>query len=170
MTGPLGAQFIQTAQDYWRKAGQRPDLFEQIDGMLERIRRDRGSGSDFLDFKTGVGGIIEGEFLVQALQMRENIWEPNWERAVDQLRERAILNDAEAGKLKQAYVLLRRYESVLRRYENKAVSVLPHGSGEQRRVSVRLGYNNFEAFRRDYLDARDVIHALYEEHIRNKGL
>src|SRR5437764_5436310 len=133
MTGPLGAQFIQMAQDYWRKAGQRPDLFEQIDGMLERIRRDRGSGSDFLDFKTGVGGIIEGEFLVQALQMRENIWEPNWERAVDQLRERAILNDAEAGKLKQAYVLLRRYESVLRRYENKAVSVLPHGSGEQRR-------------------------------------
>src|SRR5438067_211968 len=170
MTGPLGAQFIQMAQDYWRKAGQRPDLFEQIDGMLERIRRDRGSGSDFLDFKTGVGGIIEGEFLVQALQMRENIWEPNWERAVDQLRERAILNDAEAGKLKQAYVLLRRYESVLRRYENKAVSVLPHGSGEQRRVSVRLGYDNFEAFRRDYLDARDVIHALYEEHIRNKGL
>ena len=32
--------------------------------------------------------MIEGEFLVQALQMRENIWEPNWERALDRLRER----------------------------------------------------------------------------------
>ena len=168
ITGPLGAQFVQMAQDYWRKAGQRPDLFEQIDNMLERIRRERGSGSDFLDFKTGVGGMIEAEILVQALQMRENIWEPNWERAVDQLREHAILNDAEAGKLKQAYGLLRRYESVLRRYENKAVSALPHGSAEQQRVSVRHGYDNFEAFRRDYLDARDVIHTLYEEHIRNK--
>src|SRR5213083_50955 len=97
MTGPLGAQFIEMAQHYWRKAGQRPDLFEQIDDMLERIRRDRGSGSDFLDFKTGVGGIIEGEFLVQALQMRENIWEPNWERAVDQLRERGHLTDSDVG-------------------------------------------------------------------------
>ena len=114
--------------------------------------------------------MIEGEFLVQVLQMRENIWESNWERAVDQLRERGILNNAEATRVKKAYGLLRRYESVLRRYENKAVSVLPHGSGEQRRVSVRLGYDNFEAFRRDYLDARDVIHALYEKHIRNKSL
>src|SRR5213082_325230 len=169
-SGPLQNEFTEIAKRAWRRASQDADLLIRIDGMLERIRRERGSGSDFLDFKTGIGGIIEGEFLVQALQMRENIWEPNWERAVDQLRERAILNDAEAGKLKQAYGLLRRYESVLRRYENKAVSVLPHGSGEQRRVSVRLGYDNFEAFRRDYLDARDVIHALYEEHSRNKGL
>jgi glutamate-ammonia-ligase adenylyltransferase len=158
------------AQRYWRKASQRPDLFEQIDNMLERIRRDRGSGSDFLDFKTGVGGIIEGEFLVQALQMRENIWEPNWERAVDRLRERAILDDAETAKLKQAYGFLRRCESVLRRYENKAVSVLPHDSGEQKKVSVRLGYDDFEAFRRDYLNARNAIHALYEEDIRKKSL
>jgi glutamate-ammonia-ligase adenylyltransferase len=158
------------AQRYWRKASHRADLFEQIDNMLERIRRDRGSGSDFLDFKTGVGGIIEGEFLVQALQMRENIWEPNWQRAVDQLRERALLPDAEAAKLKQSYVLLRRCESVLRRYENKAVSALPHDPGEQRKVSVRLGYDDFEAFHRAYLSARDAIHALYEKHIRNKSL
>ncbi|PYL61343.1 MAG: hypothetical protein DMF24_07500 [Verrucomicrobia bacterium] len=170
VTGPLGVRFIEMAQHYWRKASQRPDLFDQIDNMLERIRRDRGSGSDFLDFKTGVGGIIEGEFLVQALQMRENIWEPNWERAVDQLREREILNDVEAAKLKQAYGFLRRYESVLRRYENKAVSVLPHDPAEQRKVSVRLGYHNLKAFRRDYLDAREAIHAFYDEHISDKSL
>lgn len=166
VTGTLGARFIAMAQHYWRKAGQRPDLFEQINNMLERIRRDRGSGSDFIDFKTGVGGIIEGEFLVQALQMRENIWEPNWERALDRLRERGILSDAEAAKLKQAYGLLRRYESALRRCENKAVSTLPSDPGEQRKVSVRLGYDDFEAFRHDYTDAREAIHALYEQHMK----
>ena len=170
VTGPLGAQFIEMAQHYWRKASRRPDLFEQIDNMLKRIRRDRGSGSDSLDFKTGVGGMIEAEFLVQAVQMRENIWEPNWERTVDRLRERGILNNAEAAKLKQAYGLLRRYESALRRYENKAVSALPRDPAEQRRVSVRLGYDDFERFRRDYLDARDAIHALYEQRVRNKSL
>jgi len=166
VTGPLGARFIQMAQHYWRKASRRPDLFEQIDNMLERIRRERGSGSDFLDFKTGVGGMIEAEFLVQALQMRENIWEPNWERAVDQLRERGILNNAEAARVKKAYGLLRRYESALRRYENKAVSSLPRDPGEQREVSVRLGYDDFKTFRRDYLDARGGIHALYEQHVK----
>lgn len=169
ITGPLGARFIEMAQYYWRKAGQRPDLFEQIDKMLERIRRDRGSGSDFLNFKTGVGGIIEGEFLVQALQMRENIWQPNWERAVDQLREHGILANAEATKLRQAYGSLRRYESALRRYENKAVSVLPSDPSEQRKVSVRLGYDDFEAFRRDYLETREAIHTLYEQQIKSRN-
>src|SRR5947208_7830671 len=105
------------ARRTWRQAGQSADLVEKIDNMLERIRRDRGSGSDFLDFKTGIGGMIEGEFLVQALQMHENIWEPNWERAVDRLHERGILNNAEAATVKKAYGLLRRYESALRRYE-----------------------------------------------------
>ena len=169
VTGPLGARFIHMAQHYWRHAGQRPDLCERIDDMLERIRRERGSGSDFRDFKTGVGGVIEGEFLVQALQMRENIWEPNWERAVNRLHEHGILNNAEAAKLKQAYGLLRRYESALRRFENKAVSVLPSDPAEQRKVSVRLGYEDFEAFRRHYLDARDTIHGLYEKHIRKRS-
>ena len=170
ITGPLGTRFIEIAQHYWRKAGQRPDLFEQIDNMLERIRRDRGSGSDFLDFKTGVGGIIEGEFLVQALQMRENIWEPNWVRAVDRLHERRILDNAETAGLKKAYALLRRSESTLRRYENKAVSTIPRDSGEQRRLSVRLGYDDFEVFRRDYLNAREAIHALYARRITSAAV
>src|SRR5437773_2765074 len=166
VTGPLQGEFIEIAKRAWRHAGQDVDLPIKIDNMLERIRRERGSGSDFLDFKTGVGGMIEAEFLVQALQMRENIWEPNWERAVDQLRERGILNNAEAARVKKAYGLLRRYELALRRYQNKAVSGLPRDPGEERKVSVRLGYDDFESFRREYLDARDAIHALYEQHVK----
>jgi len=170
VTGALGNQFIEMAQSYWRKAGQRLDLFPQIDAMLERIRRKRGSGSDFLDFKTGIGGAIEGEFLVQALQMRENIWEPNWERAVDQLRERGILSEPEVAKLKLAYGFLRQCESALRRYENKAVSVLPSSPNEQQKLAIRLGCDGFETFRHNYVDARDAIHALYERQIRNNSL
>ena len=170
VTGPLGNQFIEIARHYWRKAGRRPDLFEQIDTMLERIRRERGSGSDFLDFKTGIGGTIEAEFLVQALQMRKNIWEPNWRRASDRLRQCGVLNAAEVAKLREAYGFLRRCESALRRYENKAVSALPSNPSDQRKLAIRLGYDGFETFRRDYVDSREAIHALYERQVRNKSL
>jgi glutamate-ammonia-ligase adenylyltransferase len=165
--GPAGNQFIAVAQSCWRKAGQRPDLFMQIDNMLQRIQRERGSGSDFLDLKTGRGGIIEGEFLIQASQMRENIWEPNWERAVDRLRKHGVLTDRGAAKLRQAYARLRECESVLRRYESKTASTLPSDPSEQRKLAIRLGYDSFETFRRDYVDAREAIHALYEQHIRS---
>src|SRR6266567_1129045 len=74
VTGPMQDDFIELAKGVWRQAVQHSDLPARIDNMLERIRRDRGSGSDFLDLKTGRGGIIEAEFFAQALQMRENIW------------------------------------------------------------------------------------------------
>ena len=95
--------------------------FRKIDEMVQRIRRERGSGSDFLDLKTGFGGIIEAEFLVQALQMRANIWEPNWERAVDALRQSGHLEKLDVAKLKSSYAFLRRGELVLRRYDNRSI-------------------------------------------------
>ena len=166
VTGPLQGEFIEIAKRAWRHAGQDVDLPIKIDNMLERIRRERGSGSDFLDFKTGTGGIIEGEFLVQALQMLENIWEPNWERALDQLGTRGHLTDSDVGELKLAYTFLRRCESVLRRYDNRSVSELSSDPGEQRKLAIRLGYHGLEAFRQKYANARETIHALYNRHVK----
>jgi [glutamine synthetase] adenylyltransferase / [glutamine synthetase]-adenylyl-L-tyrosine phosphorylase len=166
VSGALQNDFMDIAKLAWRRASQDADLLMRIDNMLERIRRERGSGSDFLDLKTGSGGIIDAEFLVQALQMRENIWEQSWERAVDRLHEHGHLPDSEAAKVKDAYAFLRRCELVLRRYDNRSVSTLPSGPDEQRKFAVRLGYREFDAFCRDYVDARDAIHTVYGRHIK----
>src|SRR5438067_1215785 len=165
VTGPLRSEFIEMAKRVWRDAGQHADLRARIDNMLERIRRERGSGSDFLDLKTGIGGIIEGEFLVQALQMRENILEPSWHHAVDRLHKSGRLDDLEIANLKTAYSFLRRCESGLRRHENKSVSAFSSDPDEQRKLAIRLGYDSFETFSRDYVDARDKIHEVYSRHV-----
>jgi [glutamine synthetase] adenylyltransferase / [glutamine synthetase]-adenylyl-L-tyrosine phosphorylase len=166
VSGPLQNEFMEIAKRAWGRASQDSDLLIRIDDMLERIRRERGSGSDFLDLKTGNGGIIEAEFLVQALQMRRNIWEQNRERAVDRLHEQGHLTSADVAKLKNSYALLRRCELVLRRYDNRGVSTLPSDPEEQRKFALRLGYHEFDAFRRVYVDAREAIHALYK-HLRD---
>jgi glutamate-ammonia-ligase adenylyltransferase len=168
VSGPLQNEFIEIAKRAWRRACQDAELLMKIDDMLERIRRERGSGSDFLDLKTGNGGIIEAEFLVQALQMRGNIWEQNWERAVDRLHERGHLGKSDVAKLKNSYAFLRRCELVLRRYDNRGVSTLPSDPDEQGKFAIRLGYREFDAFRHDYLDARDAIHTLYERQIKSQ--
>lgn len=165
VSGPLQDEFMAITKTAWRRASQDADLFVKIDDMVERIRRERGSGSDFLDLKTGIGGIIEAEFLVQALQMRASIWEQNWECAVDALYQRKHLDKSAVGKLKNSYAFLRRCEVVLRRYDNRSVSTLPSDPDEQRKFAIRLGYREFEAFRGDYLNARDAIHALYRQQI-----
>jgi [glutamine synthetase] adenylyltransferase / [glutamine synthetase]-adenylyl-L-tyrosine phosphorylase len=164
ISGPLQDEFMRVAKSAWRRASQDAEFLVRIDSMLERIRTERGSGSDFLDLKTGRGGIIEAEFLVQASQMRGSIWEPKWQHAADLLRRRGVFTDAEATKLKESYGFLRRCESVLRRYDKKTVSVLPSDPNEQRKLSIRLGYDSVGIFRRDYADAREAIHAIYQRY------
>lgn len=166
ITGTRQDDFLAMAQAAWRRAGESPDLELNIDNMLERIRRERGSGSEFLDFKTGTGGIIEAEFLVQTLQMRSKLWEPNWSEAVTILGTAGRLSKLESDELKQAYSFLRRCESVLRRYDNNSVSTMPADPNQQLLLSHRLGEETVERFHEKYSTARGTIHEIYLHHMK----
>src|SRR5437667_1866876 len=166
VSGPLKDNYIDIAQRIWGEVGRQSDLFAKIDNMLERIRRERGSGSEFRDFKTGSGGMIEAEFLVQALQMRSGIWEPDWQRALAQLREKTVLSTSDADRATRSYELLRRAEMALRRFENKNISTLPATPEEQKKLAKRVGYEDVDLFPNEYRAARETIHALYERYIK----
>ncbi len=166
ISGQLQDAYLEMVQRIWRGVGQQSDLFAKIDHMLERIRRERGSGSDFLDLKTGTGGMIEAEFLVQALQMRSGIWEPNWQRALIALREIKMVSDRDASNATQSYEVLRRAERALRRFENKNVSTLPSAPEEQEKLAKRLGYKDVDLFAKQYRAARETIHALYNRYLK----
>jgi glutamate-ammonia-ligase adenylyltransferase len=166
ITGPLQQVYIDMARSVWRDVGRKPDLFEKIDNMLLRIRHDRSSGTDFLDFKTGEGGLIEAEFFVQALQMRIGIWDPTWRNALNLLRDNGAISADEAEVVLRSYELLRRCETVLRRWEIKNISVLPADPDEQRKLALRLGYESVAGFSKEYADARGAIHALYHRRVK----
>ena len=164
--GADGAAFIDVAKRAWRIAGQRDDLFPQIDAMRERIRRDRGTGSEILDYKTGLGGIVEAEFLIQALQMRTGIWQPQFTAAISELKYHGTVSDADAEAIQRSYDLLRRCESLLRRWEGKSVSSLPTQEAEQRKLARRVGAKDLDDFGQKYRAAREIIHAAYERYMR----
>ena len=134
--------------------------------MLQRIRQERGSAADLLDFKTGTGGIIEAEFLVQALQMRAGIWNPQTMGAVDELATRGLLQEGEATLVKKHYGYLRLIESALRRWENKSVSTLPPDEVEQRKLAKRIGADSLDSFAQRYREARESIHSISSRHLR----
>jgi glutamate-ammonia-ligase adenylyltransferase len=166
IAGPLQDEFMVIAKSVWQRTGQHVNLTLEIDNMLERVRRERGTGNDFVDLKTGIGGIIEGEFLIQALQMRRNVWEPNWPRAVERLHASGRLTKAETESLKSSYEFLRRCESVLRRDENVSVSALPRDPTEQSKLARRLGFDKIDIFTEKYRGARSAIHEIYEQRMK----
>ncbi|HEX3817427.1 MAG TPA: hypothetical protein VHW03_03975 [Chthoniobacterales bacterium] len=160
ISGPLGREFEALAKHLWRVAGQRPDLVRQIESMLMRIANERGSGNDFNDFKTGIGGMIEAEFLVQGLQMRHGLWEPNTLLASEKLSAGKVIEKADAIALREAYNFLRTCESVLRRWQYRSVSTLPVKREEEERFARRMKFATMNEFRLPYGRAREAIHSL----------
>jgi glutamate-ammonia-ligase adenylyltransferase len=166
LAGQCTEEFIAMAKNSWKRAD--PEVLSQVHAMLERIRRDRGTGSEQLDFKTGQGGIIEAEFLVQALQMKAGVWEPNWSGAVEALLQAGDLTETEASVLKQSYGFLRRCETVLRRQDDTPVSSLPREAEEQLKLSRRLGLSSLDNFNARYFEARAGINRVYAAKMRTK--
>jgi len=140
----------------------------KIDNMLGRIQKERGTGAEFRDFKTGAGGMIEAEFLMQALQMRSGVWEPNWEKALFWLRKENVISSSDANKAAKSYDLLRRIEILLRRFENKNVSALPSTEEEQQKLTRWFNCKGSEDFAKQYQSARETIRSLYEKYVKAK--
>src|SRR5262249_37760164 len=143
----------------WAIAGRDPELFEKIDAMLHRVRAERGSGNDGLDFKTGVGGIVEAEFLVQALQMRNDVRETSVQLAISKLAN--IISSEDVDLLGRGYEFLRRLETILRRRRNSSVSSLPADTAEQRKLAIAMEFKDRESWQKRCEGARADIHRIY---------
>ena len=133
-----------------------------------------GSTADLLDFKTGTGGIIEAEFLIQALQWRAGIWNPQTMGALEQLTTQGLLQKEEGALMKKHYEYLRSIESVLRRWENKSVSILPSDDTEQEKLAKRMGVDESRGVRSKLSrstgdDSRDFV-AIFEVDTANSNI
>src|SRR5437667_2976016 len=162
VTGPNQETFRAIAHAAWSIAVRNPNLFDKIDGMLHRVRAERGSGNDVLDFQPGIGGLVEAEFLVQALQMRHDVRETSVRLAIAKLAD--IISPEDADLLGRGYEFLRRLETVLRRWRNTSASSLPPDPIEQRKLAVRMGFKDRESWQQAYERARADIHAIYGKH------
>src|SRR5262249_25957694 len=138
------------------------DWKAQIHEMRMRIQKGRTpAGKDDLAIKTGSGGLMDAEFVAQALAMADAWQESNTLRALERGRETGAL--AEATKLIENYRRLRRVEGVLRRWSYEGETVLPDDPAPFYRVSVRCGFKSPEAFRQAINTWRSAIREVYSQ-------
>ena len=152
-----------TVTAIWMRASETPDLKQQIYKMYHRIMKERTKGDDQAHFKTGKGGLIGIEFLVQYLQMKNRVMETNTLLAIEKLG--SSVGEAERNALTSTYSFLRRIESVLRRYSNSSVSQVPSRKDELRVLAHRLDFANEEDFLRTYEVQRQQAQLIIEEHL-----
>jgi glutamate-ammonia-ligase adenylyltransferase len=141
-------------------AAYTPDWKRTIHRMRMRIEGERTpAGKEDLSIKTGRGGLMDAEFVAQALCL-ENGWrEANTLRALEHGRDAGALPDAD--KLIVNYRELRRVEGILRRWSYEGETVLPDEPEPYYRVAVRCGFAAPEAFREALAKWRMAIREVY---------
>jgi glutamine synthetase adenylyltransferase len=132
--------------------------------MRARIEKERTPpGQDALAFKTGCGGVVDAEFIAQAMCLEHGWREPSTLVALQRIRGDKVLPAADADKLLDNYRQLRRLESILRRWSFEGEAVLPADPAPYYRVSVRCGFESPEAFRDALARWRKSIREVYQK-------
>jgi glutamate-ammonia-ligase adenylyltransferase len=139
-----------------------PEWRSAIHNMRMRIEKERTPrGRDELAIKTGMGGLMDAEFIAQTLCL-ENGWQiANTLGALERGRDARVLPSAE--KLIKNYRELRRAEGILRRWSYEGETVLPDDPAPYYRVSVRCGFATPERFREALAGWRRAIREVYSQ-------
>lgn len=139
-----------------------PDWKQRIHQMRLRIERERTPpGKDALAIKTGVGGLMDAEFIAQTMCLEHGWAEAHTLRALERARDTGALPPAEAERLLANYRELRRVEGILRRWSYEGEVLLPDDPAPFYRVSVRCGFTSLEAFREALAAWRAAMREIY---------
>ncbi|MGO9608038.1 MAG: bifunctional [glutamate--ammonia ligase]-adenylyl-L-tyrosine phosphorylase/[glutamate--ammonia-ligase] adenylyltransferase [Verrucomicrobiia bacterium] len=163
----FGRDFMRMTHDIVYGRPLTDEELEQIKQMRRRIETERGDRQHpDLEFKTGPGGLVDVEFLTQALQLLHGHAHPQLRIAhtlavLNRLTALSIIDEEQSALLRHNYVFLRRIESVLRRVENTSVSKIPADPREQQRLAKRLGFATTTDFLAAYRHATQQTRTIY---------
>ncbi len=135
--------------------------------MEEELARET---PERFDIKTGRGGLVDIEFVVQTLQLHHG-WKlevlrvENTLTALKELRNSGILTSGECQLLLSAYSFYRQIELTMRVVHDTPVCVIKRGSPLVRALVRRLGYTDEEEFMEYYLEKREAVRRLYMERL-----
>jgi glutamate-ammonia-ligase adenylyltransferase len=139
---------------------------EEIAHMRERIERERGGGSDEqVRIKTGRGGLVDVEFLVQMLQLRHGHAHPavrvrSTRVAIPALAEAGLLPPEEAAELAAGWTFLRVLENRIRLERNAPVEAMEADPEALLSLARRIGYAGADA---------EAVAALTADHARHRA-
>jgi len=139
-----------------------PDWKQTIARMRYRIETERTTpGRDAIAIKTGVGGLMDAEFIAQVLCLERGWQEANTLRALERVRDENALPRRDARLLIDHYRCLRRIEGILRRWSLEGESELPADPDAYRRVALRCGYSDAATFEKALAQGRREIRRVY---------
>lgn len=141
---------------------------DEIKKMCERIQKELSketSNSGLYDIKHGTGGLIELEFFVQYLQLKNCVNNPgllvqNTLHAIKKLQKSGLIEFNDAETLKEIYLLYRTVETFLR-LRNE--TILKEG-GDTLNGTAFFLHSDSESFLSRFLEGRSFVSNIWERY------
>ncbi len=143
----LGGELLEEMNAFRYPRSTSPKLLQEVAGVKLRTEREVvGAGLLGRDIKSGVGGIREIEFFVQAHQLVNGGRNPflqsaSTEDALERLARYGFIDERTRAFLFESYLFLRTVENRLQQYDEQQVHVLPPADDPWRSALARsLGF------------------------------
>jgi glutamate-ammonia-ligase adenylyltransferase len=149
-----------------------PEMASEIAKMRERMERELArEQAGRYNIKSGRGGLVDIEFIVQFLQLRHGGDAPGLRErgtlpALRALRAAGLLPEETGRRLAEAYLFLRRLENRLRIVQDRSISELRSDPIEMDKLARRMGYHEAGGGARllaDYLRHTGQVRELYRD-------
>ncbi len=171
----LIAEVERVIEDFVYGQSLSPEDVVEIRRMRGRMEQELSRETDEKwNVKTGRGGIVDVEFLTQALQLRHGVDHPAVRRrrtlhGLDALHREGLLPEGDHRALLHAYVFLRRVENRLRIERDQAVESFEPRSEHVAALARRLGHQGpaeavSAALRGEIQAAREAIRELFDRY------
>jgi glutamate-ammonia-ligase adenylyltransferase len=144
-----------------------PDL-KEMRALRERMEKELGKENPGrLHVKFGRGGLVDVEFITQALQMLNGRRLPalrraNTIRAIAAIKEAGLLSGADSDVLVEQYRFLRRVSVGLRLFGARPADTLEPAGPVPARLAKSLDYPSRKEFLDDYRRRTSWVRALYD--------
>ncbi len=147
ITGPkrLLDKFLLAIPEIMSSIRKDDNLRKEIHDMRMRLEKSVQDDTANYNFKKGIGGLMDIEFIVQYLELaygNENpaIYEKNTFLALEVLMENGYISKKDMDTLKDGYMFLRKLENRVRIDKDFSVEKIPRNEKELVPVAMRMGF------------------------------
>jgi [glutamine synthetase] adenylyltransferase / [glutamine synthetase]-adenylyl-L-tyrosine phosphorylase len=139
----LGHRFLGAIRPMLLERRERDQIIGSIETMRNRAIQGTLKPGAPMDVKSGIGGLRDVEFMVQALQLMHapgnpSLLEGNTLQALDLLGEARVLAHPLVHQLKRDYLFLRRVEHCLQILDDRQIHALPREPQEVAALAKRV--------------------------------
>ncbi|TDI91690.1 MAG: bifunctional [glutamate--ammonia ligase]-adenylyl-L-tyrosine phosphorylase/[glutamate--ammonia-ligase] adenylyltransferase [Candidatus Dadabacteria bacterium] len=165
----LGVKVMKTVKHFVYEKSFPKDFYKEIHRLRSRMEKELAKETAHkVNIKTGRGGTVDIEFLVQMLQLKyggeyENVRVQNTIDALFGLRYSGLMEDGEFKILKEGLFFLRKMENLLRLLHDRSINEL-YESDFQKLASELDMKNEGQKLREEYISRTNKIREIYDKY------